>query len=49
MKSRSSISPMLWDDIVGRTALRDFKADEMIELWWVFLMGSVYTLAINGC
>lgn len=28
----TGISPMLWDDIVGRTALRDFKADEMIEL-----------------
>ena len=28
----TGISPMLWDDIVGRIALRDFKADEMIEL-----------------
>ena len=28
----NGISPMLWDDIVGRIALRDFKADEMIEL-----------------
>lgn len=26
------ISPMRWDEIIGRTALRDFAADEMIEV-----------------
>lgn len=27
----TGISPMCWDEIIGRTALRDFAADEMIE------------------
>jgi N,N'-diacetyllegionaminate synthase len=26
------INPMLWDDVIGRTAPRDFQPDEMIEL-----------------
>ncbi len=28
----TGISPMKWDEIVGRTAVRDFKEDELIEL-----------------
>ena len=28
----TGISPMRWDEIIGRTALRDFAADELIEL-----------------
>jgi N,N'-diacetyllegionaminate synthase len=28
----SGISPMIWDEIMGRTAPRDFVADELIEL-----------------
>ena len=28
----TGISPMLWDDVLGRTAIRDFEEDEMIEL-----------------
>ena len=28
----SGISPMCWDEILGRTANRDFEADELIEL-----------------
>lgn len=28
----TGISPMLWDEIMGRTAPRDFVADELIEL-----------------
>jgi N,N'-diacetyllegionaminate synthase len=28
----TGISPMRWDDIMGRTASRDFAADELIEL-----------------
>jgi N,N'-diacetyllegionaminate synthase len=27
----SGISPMRWDEIIGRTAPRDFAADEFIE------------------
>ena len=28
----TGISPMRWDEILGRSAIRDFKADELIEL-----------------
>jgi N,N'-diacetyllegionaminate synthase len=28
----TGISPMCWDEILGRSAIRDFKADELIEL-----------------
>jgi N,N'-diacetyllegionaminate synthase len=28
----TGISPMLWDEVMGRTALRDFREDELIEL-----------------
>jgi sialic acid synthase SpsE len=28
----TGLSPMLWDDVVGRRATRDFDIDEMIEL-----------------
>ena len=28
----SGISPMRWDEVIGRTALRDFSADELIEI-----------------
>ncbi len=28
----TGLSPMLWDDVIGRTAPRDFSADELIEL-----------------
>lgn len=28
----TGISPMQWDDVIGRTSPRDFAADEMIEL-----------------
>lgn len=28
----TGISPMRWDDVIGRTAPRDFAADELIEL-----------------
>lgn len=28
----NGISPMLWDDILGKSALRDFMIDELIEL-----------------
>ncbi|MFJ9450912.1 N-acetylneuraminate synthase [Herbaspirillum sp. NPDC101397] len=28
----SGISPMSWDDVIGRVAKRDFSADELIEL-----------------
>jgi len=28
----TGISPMRWDDIIGRTAPRNFVADELIEL-----------------
>ncbi len=28
----SGVSPMRWDEVIGRTARRDFVADEMIEL-----------------
>jgi N,N'-diacetyllegionaminate synthase len=28
----TGISPMHWDDVIGRTASRDFSEDELIEL-----------------
>jgi len=28
----TGISPMRWDEVLGRTAIRDFEPDEMIEL-----------------
>lgn len=28
----NGISPMRWDEVIGRTAVRDFSADELIEL-----------------
>jgi len=28
----TGISPMRWDEILGRSAIRDFKADELIEI-----------------
>jgi len=28
----TGISPMQWDDVIGRTAPRDFREDELIEL-----------------
>lgn len=28
----NGISPMLWDDVVGKTAMRDFMEDELIEI-----------------
>ena len=28
----TGISPMRWDEVIGRTAVRDFAADELIEL-----------------
>jgi len=28
----NGISPMMWDDVVGKTAIRDFEEDELIEL-----------------
>ena len=28
----NGISPMMWDDIIGRIAKRNFKEDELIEL-----------------
>jgi N,N'-diacetyllegionaminate synthase len=28
----SGISPMLWDDVIGQIAIRDFAVDELIEL-----------------
>ena len=28
----TGISPMRWDEILGRSAIRDFKAEELIEL-----------------
>ena len=28
----SGISPMLWDSVIGKKAIRDFAADELIEL-----------------
>ena len=28
----TGISPMLWDEVLGRNAIRDFKPDELIEL-----------------
>ena len=28
----TGISPMRWDDVIGRNAIRDFRADELIEL-----------------
>jgi N,N'-diacetyllegionaminate synthase len=28
----TGISPMRWDDVIGRTAIRDFSEDELIEL-----------------
>ena len=28
----TGISPMLWDEVIGRTAIRDFEVDELIEL-----------------
>jgi N,N'-diacetyllegionaminate synthase len=28
----NGISPMRWDEVLGRTAIRDFEADELIEL-----------------
>jgi N-acetylneuraminate synthase len=28
----NGISPMLWDEIIGKTAVRDFNEDELIEL-----------------
>jgi len=28
----SGISPMKWDEVIGKTAKRDFKKDEMIEI-----------------
>lgn len=28
----TGLSPMLWDDVIGRIAARDFEPDEMIEL-----------------
>jgi N,N'-diacetyllegionaminate synthase len=31
-RAGTGISPMLWDEMVGRTATRDYGADELIEL-----------------
>ena len=28
----NGISPMLWDSVLGQTAMRDFQADSLIEL-----------------
>lgn len=28
----TGISPMLWDDVIGRSAVKDFRHDELIEL-----------------
>ena len=28
----NGISPMKWDEIIGKTAIRDFSEDELIEL-----------------
>ena len=28
----TGISPMKWDEIIGKKAIRDFKEDEMITL-----------------
>lgn len=28
----TGLSPMLWNQVIGQTAKRDFAADEMIEL-----------------
>jgi N,N'-diacetyllegionaminate synthase len=28
----TGVSPMRWDEVIGRTAVRDFSADELIEL-----------------
>jgi N,N'-diacetyllegionaminate synthase len=28
----TGLSPMLWDEIVGRTATKDFAVDEQIKL-----------------
>ncbi len=28
----TGINPMKWDEVIGKTAVRDYKADEMIEL-----------------
>jgi N,N'-diacetyllegionaminate synthase len=28
----TGISPMLWDEVLGKVAIRDFKSDELIEL-----------------
>ena len=28
----NGISPMRWDEVVGSRAIRDFKADHLIEL-----------------
>lgn len=28
----TGISPMEWDEVIGRKAIRDFKEDELIEL-----------------
>ena len=28
----NGISPMLWDDVIGKIAVRDFQYDELIEL-----------------
>ena len=28
----TGISPMNWDDVIGRKAVRDFALDELIEL-----------------
>jgi N,N'-diacetyllegionaminate synthase len=28
----NGLSPMLWDEVIGKTAYRDFNVDELIEL-----------------
>jgi N,N'-diacetyllegionaminate synthase len=28
----SGVSPMCWDQVIGRRAMRDFRADELIEI-----------------
>ncbi len=28
----SGVSPMMWNDVLGRTAIRDFREDELIEI-----------------
>ena len=38
VKRQAFISPMDWDNVIGRKATRDFVADEMIERYSLYII-----------